>query len=147
MNAKLIKIKSNGPIYAKGGVYGPIETPYAEDLGTVFRMLSAGVKIVEVLEDGTEVVLTVSNFDKNNAPKKEEKAQEPAKDQTPPPAKPPAQQQQQQQQQVKNQQGNQNNHGNNHNQQQGKNKVETTTKVEVHTEKTAAPEVDSVETK
>lgn len=63
---KIVKVLSKGPIYAKGGVYGPIETPYKEDVRTIFNMISRGVRVVEVLRSGAEIELTPSNFDKNN---------------------------------------------------------------------------------
>lgn len=72
--SKMVKVLTKGPIYAKGGVYGPIETPYKEDERTIFNMISRGIKVVEILRDGTELSLTPLNFDKDNE-KKTEKIQ------------------------------------------------------------------------
>jgi len=60
---KMIKILQRGPIYPKGGISGPILTPYMEDVRTIFIMITRGIKVVEVLSDGTEVVLNTMNFD------------------------------------------------------------------------------------
>jgi hypothetical protein len=68
MDTKYIKIPYNGPIYAKGGIYGPITTPYVEEVSTIFRMISDKVKVVEVLSDGKEIELNATNFNKNNEP-------------------------------------------------------------------------------
>jgi hypothetical protein len=65
VNKKLIKILSRGPIYEKNGVYGPITVPYVENVRTIFLMLRGGKFIVEVLPNGEEVKLTISNFDQS----------------------------------------------------------------------------------
>jgi hypothetical protein len=72
VDRKNIRIPYNGPIYPKGGVYGPITNPYSEDIRTIFLMLSQGIKVIEVFPDGKEIQLTTSNFDKDLS-KKEEK--------------------------------------------------------------------------
>ena len=74
MNKKRIKILTRGPIRIKGFINGPVLTPYFEDIAVIFAMLSAGVKIVEVCEDGTEIPLTTNNFADNNTKKEEEVA-------------------------------------------------------------------------
>lgn len=80
--SKNIRIDHHGPIYAKGGMYGPIITPYKEtDKFVVSQMIMAGIKVVEVLPNGTEVVLTLDNFDKDNSATKKEADQQPAKEQ------------------------------------------------------------------
>jgi len=68
----MITVHYNGPIYAKGGVCGPILTPYKEDIETIFKMITQGIKVVEILEDGTTVVLNLTNFNTDNTPKKVE---------------------------------------------------------------------------
>ncbi|NNV04723.1 hypothetical protein, partial [Brevibacillus sp. MCWH] len=68
---KRIIIPQSGPIFPKGGVYGPIETPYMEDVRTISVLLLNNYKVVEVLEDGTKVPLTLQNFDKDNSVKVE----------------------------------------------------------------------------
>jgi len=71
IKTKNIKILSTAPIMAKGGVYGPILSPYTEQTSTIFAMISKGVNVVEVLKDGTEIKLTARNFDKDNDIKEE----------------------------------------------------------------------------
>jgi len=66
VQTKIIKILSITPIAAKGGVYGPILTPYTEKTNIIFSMITQGLKVVEVLKDGTELKLTAINFDKEN---------------------------------------------------------------------------------
>ena len=70
MNKKKIKILTKGIITVKGFIYGPVLTPYYEDLDTIFEMLSTGIKVVEVLDDGTEVELSIMNFNTDNSSKK-----------------------------------------------------------------------------
>lgn len=69
VDKKKIKILTRGPIRVKGFINGPILTPYYEDINTIFAMLSAGIKIVEVCTDGKEVELTASNFANDNTDK------------------------------------------------------------------------------
>jgi len=73
MNKKRIKILTKGIITVKGFIYGPVLTPYNEDLDTIFKMLSTGVEVVEVLDDGTEVKLDMMNFNADNVVKDEKK--------------------------------------------------------------------------
>lgn len=68
MNKKKIKILTRGAIRVKGFINGPVLTPYYEDVNTIFAMIVAGVHIVEVLEDGSEVRLTTTNFAEINTP-------------------------------------------------------------------------------
>lgn len=65
---KRIKIPHNGPIYAKGGVYGPIKSAFVEHVSNIRLMLIGGVNVVEVLKDGSEIGLTLENYDKDNNP-------------------------------------------------------------------------------
>jgi hypothetical protein len=71
VTTKVIRIKSRGPINALHGVHGPILTEYTEKTAKIFRMLSDGLNVVEVMPDKSELPLTVSNFDTNNVVKKE----------------------------------------------------------------------------
>ena len=64
---KKIKILSTGPIECCGFVWGPVLTPYMETTSKIFKMISAVIHVVEVLEDGTEVRLTVENLRKDNS--------------------------------------------------------------------------------
>ena len=65
---KQITIPQTGPIWTKGGIMGPIITPYHEDVDTIRLMLSNGVKLNEVLEDGTQQPLTLESLAKLQAP-------------------------------------------------------------------------------
>ena len=67
---KKIKILTSGPITAIGYIWGPVLTPYHEKMNTIFKLLSAGVKLVEVTDDGREVELTLQNYynDNNSKP-------------------------------------------------------------------------------
>lgn len=85
---KKIKILTSGPIRAKGLIYGPVLTPFMETEDNIFTLLAAGVRVVEVLPDKTEVELTLSNFRADNTPKaapvvEPEPVQEPVVDEVP----------------------------------------------------------------
>lgn len=67
---KKIKVLYRGPIYEKGGIYGPITTPYLEDVKTISRFLLSGKKVSEVLDDGTEISLDLTNFNTDNSNQK-----------------------------------------------------------------------------
>jgi hypothetical protein len=69
MANKTIKILTRGPLFEKFGVYGPILTAYDEKPEIILRMLMGGKKIVEVLPDGTEVALELSNYNTDNSGK------------------------------------------------------------------------------
>jgi hypothetical protein len=70
MSGKKIKVLSSGLISIKGGIYGPILTPYEESFETIFQLIAGGYKVVEVKEDGTEVPLTILNYDEIIVPEK-----------------------------------------------------------------------------
>lgn len=63
---KRIKVLSSGIIRVKGFMYGPILTPYFEDIDTIYAMITSGVKVVEVADDGKEIELTISNIGSDN---------------------------------------------------------------------------------
>lgn len=67
METKKIKILTSGVIECKGFIYGPVLTPYQETVDTIFTMVSRGIEVVEVLDDGTEVQLSTKNFDTLNS--------------------------------------------------------------------------------
>lgn len=71
METKRIVIPHNGPIYPKGGVYGPINTPYVENVRTIGVLLLNNYPVEEVLDNGEHVELTLQNYDKDNSVKKE----------------------------------------------------------------------------
>lgn len=78
---KRIKILTRGIIKVRGGrMNGPVLTPYFEDTDEIFKLISAGVKVIEVV-DGEEVPLTVSNIhtDNSSASRKAKEAEELAK--------------------------------------------------------------------
>lgn len=60
-NKKRIKILSTGMIKVHGFINGPVLTPYYEDISVIIKMLTAGVKVVEVADNGAETLLTVSS--------------------------------------------------------------------------------------
>lgn len=64
---KLINIPFTGVILAKGGIYGPIDSNYMEDVNVILAMLVDGVKINEVV-NGENVPLNLLNYDKVNIP-------------------------------------------------------------------------------
>ena len=64
---KRVKVLTNAPIRSKCWAYGPITFPYHEDINTIFSMICEGIKVVEVLDNGQEIVLTASNFDNDNS--------------------------------------------------------------------------------
>lgn len=71
METKRIVIPHNGPIYPKGGVFGPINTPYVEKVSTIGVLLLNNYPVEEVLDNGERVKLTLQNYDKDNSVKKE----------------------------------------------------------------------------
>lgn len=62
IDKKRIRIPYNGPILAKGGIYGPIQVPYIEDVSLIGAMLLSNIPIVEVLDNGKETTLTLQNY-------------------------------------------------------------------------------------
>jgi hypothetical protein len=69
---KRIRIPYSGTIYAKSGVYGPITTPYREDLDVIQAILVSGIPVIEVI-DGREIPLTLSNYKKDFTKKEQVK--------------------------------------------------------------------------
>lgn len=66
MNEKRIKILTGGLINVPGFLYGPILTPYMEKLSVIYRLVSSGITVVEVCNDGHEVILTRDNYAEDN---------------------------------------------------------------------------------
>lgn len=64
---KRIRIPGHGPIWQKGGLIGPINSPYYEDIHTIASMIMAKREVIEVIKDGVEVTLTLANYDKDNS--------------------------------------------------------------------------------
>lgn len=62
---KKIVINTAGPISLKSGIYGPILTPYKERIETVVALVTHGYNVLEVLENGEQVKLTLQNVNKN----------------------------------------------------------------------------------
>ena len=73
---KKIKVLTSGIIRVKGYMCGPILTPYFEDIDTICKMLAENIKVVEVCDDGTEAVLTISNVGNDNSETAKRKAAE-----------------------------------------------------------------------
>lgn len=63
---KRIKILTSGPIPSRGNIYGPVLTPFYEPVSSIFKFVASGIDVVEVLSDGSEVKLTVSNYKNDN---------------------------------------------------------------------------------
>jgi len=63
---KKITIATNGKLRLKGGIRGPIEIPYMEDVSTIGRMVMAGYKVYEHLSNGEKVALDVHNYNQEN---------------------------------------------------------------------------------
>lgn len=82
---KRIKILSNGVISVYGHINGPVLTPYYEDISVIVKLITSGVKVVEVADNGSESLLTVSSVlaeekEEENNEVKEEKVEEPVKE-------------------------------------------------------------------
>lgn len=87
MTKKLIRIPQRGPILGRpGGIIGPIHTPYYEELPTVRRMVQLGTSVIEVLANGEEKVLTVTNLLEEESGKVVAQAKAQAKPKTEKPA-------------------------------------------------------------
>jgi hypothetical protein len=63
---KKITVATGGRLMVKGGINGPIEIPYYEEVGVIGQMLMHRYTVYEHLADGTKVLLTVHNYDKEN---------------------------------------------------------------------------------
>lgn len=69
MMSKNIVIETFGmiPLNCSGGIMGPILTPFEADIETVRELVAKRFIVKEVLEDGTKVLLTLYNYDKDNS--------------------------------------------------------------------------------
>ena len=68
-NTKMIRILSRGIVTtSRGRVVGPVLNSYRENVQSIFNMLSQQPTptIVEILKNGREVPLTLTNYDKDN---------------------------------------------------------------------------------
>lgn len=63
LRSKTIRILHAGPILALGGIYGPILNWYRERMDVIWSMVRDGLRVVEKCPDGSEVVLTIQNYD------------------------------------------------------------------------------------
>lgn len=75
-DTKMIKILSEKHVYSKGGIYGPVLTPFRETVANIFLMLLENIELSEVLPDGKEVKVTFQNFNKVNIADVEEDDEE-----------------------------------------------------------------------
>ncbi len=66
IKAKKITISTAGPILPKGGIQGPIRSPYLENIDVIASLIMGGYSVNEVLRDGTELPLNLTNFDRDN---------------------------------------------------------------------------------
>lgn len=78
-DTKMIKILSEKHVYSKGGIYGPVLTPFRETVANIFLMLLENIELSEVLPDGKEVKVTFQNFNKVNVAEVEEDDEEEAR--------------------------------------------------------------------
>ena len=88
-NAKYVKqkkiiVKSVGTINILGGVTGPILKPFIRDTKTIMHLVNTNCDVYEILEDGTELKLTMRNYETDNssAVAKAAKVEEPKKEET-----------------------------------------------------------------
>ncbi|MDY5646924.1 MAG: hypothetical protein SPF22_07980 [Candidatus Onthovivens sp.] len=63
---KKITIQTQGSLRIKGGIRGPIEIPYMEDINVIGRMIMSGYKVTEILSTGEKVKLDIHNYNKEN---------------------------------------------------------------------------------
>lgn len=63
---KKIIVKSVGTINILGGVTGPILKPFIRDTKTIMHLVNTNCDVYEVLNDGTQVKLTMRNFETDN---------------------------------------------------------------------------------
>lgn len=73
---KRIVVASTGPIAERGGVYGPLLNPYLEKTDIIARMIMGGKAVYEVDKDGTELKLTLHNYNTENFGKSVTKPEE-----------------------------------------------------------------------
>ena len=65
---KLIKVTNRCQLLtSRGACMGPILYPFYEKVSYILPMLGKGAAIVEVLDNGVEVPITIYNFDKDNS--------------------------------------------------------------------------------
>ena len=79
---KRIKITSPGVVFtSRGRCRTPILRPYVENCDIILQMITKNnAKVVEVLDNGVEVPLTILNFASDNSTNKvEERVEEPVK--------------------------------------------------------------------
>lgn len=73
MNAKptekKIIIPHYGTLHTLGGLQGPVEVPFNLEIERIRSLVVTGVKVMEVLEDGTQLKLDRRNYDRDNSSK------------------------------------------------------------------------------
>lgn len=62
---KRVAVRYTGPIMPLGAVYGPT-VPQVMDVHTIALLLQKGYRTVEILNDGTEIVLNLANYNIDN---------------------------------------------------------------------------------
>lgn len=63
---KKIIVKSLGTLDILGGVTGPILKPFIRDTKTILHLVNTGKEVFEILPDGTEIKLTIRNYEIDN---------------------------------------------------------------------------------
>lgn len=70
MKTKMITIDHRGYINtSRGRIFGPIVNKYRESIDLIWPMVATGMRVYEHFNDGSTLLLTTSNFDRNNTPK------------------------------------------------------------------------------
>ena len=77
---KRIVINFRGPIQPKAGAYGPILTPYYENMQTINALVTGGYNVEEVLSTGKRVKLTLENANEDNDVEAKANAEKAAKE-------------------------------------------------------------------
>lgn len=62
VDKKRVEVRYTGPILPLGGIYGPT-VPQIMDVHTIASLLIKGYRTVEILNNGSEVMLDMSNYD------------------------------------------------------------------------------------
>ena len=61
VDEKIVTIPFHGPIYVKGGIYGPVPA-YKEKTSEISFLITRGYPVSEVLPDGTFLPLDLTNY-------------------------------------------------------------------------------------
>lgn len=59
---KKIVILTKGKLALKGGITGPVDIPYYEDMDMIAKMIIRGYKIYEVMQNNDKTLLNINNY-------------------------------------------------------------------------------------